>query len=97
MQNYLINNMHNYRNTFLLALYINYFIIPFEWEYFRNDLWREEIYPSRPTNFDVSILCFLQAGALELKENLAAAGGAPWPYPAVYPYEAAFAGYPFNG
>lgn len=39
----------------------------------------------------------LQAGALDLKENLAAAGGAPWPYPAVYPYEAAFAGYPFNG
>lgn len=41
--------------------------------------------------------CLLQAGALDLKENLAAAGGAPWPYPAVYPYEAAFAGYPFNG
>uniref|UniRef100_A0A1B0EWI7 Homeobox domain-containing protein n=2 Tax=Lutzomyia longipalpis TaxID=7200 RepID=A0A1B0EWI7_LUTLO len=36
------------------------------------------------------------AGALELKENLAA-GGAPWPYPVYHSYEAAFAGYPFNG
>lgn len=44
-----------------------------------------------------SLSDFLQGGALDLKENLAA-GGAPWPYPAVYhSYEAAFAGYPFNG
>nr|CAD7258530.1 unnamed protein product [Timema shepardi] len=36
------------------------------------------------------------AAGLELKENLAS--GAAWPYPSVYhPYDAAFAGYPFNG
>ncbi|XP_044734459.1 homeobox protein caupolican [Chrysoperla carnea] len=36
------------------------------------------------------------AAGLELKENLAA--GATWPYPSMYhPYDAAFAGYPFNG
>jgi hypothetical protein len=39
---------------------------------------------------------FLQAAAgLDLKENLA---GSPWPYPPVYPgYDAALAGYHFNG
>lgn len=38
----------------------------------------------------------LQAAAgLDLKENLA---GGPWPYPPVYPgYDAALAGYHFNG
>ncbi|XP_059615513.1 homeobox protein araucan [Phlebotomus argentipes] len=36
------------------------------------------------------------AGALELKENIAA-GGPSWPYPVYHSYEAAFAGYPFNG
>jgi len=45
------------------------------------------------------LLClfqFLQAAAgLDLKENLA---GSPWPYPPVYPgYDAALAGYHFNG
>ncbi|XP_030375257.1 iroquois-class homeodomain protein IRX-2 [Scaptodrosophila lebanonensis] len=32
---------------------------------------------------------------LDLKENLVA-GAAPWPYPMYHPYDAAFAGYPFN-
>lgn len=37
------------------------------------------------------------AGGLDLKENLAS-GAATWPYHSVYhPYDAAFAGYPFNG
>ncbi|CAB3226019.1 unnamed protein product [Arctia plantaginis] len=37
------------------------------------------------------------AAGIELKENLAASA-ATWPYPTVYhPYDAAFAGYPFNG
>lgn len=34
-------------------------------------------------------------GALDLKENLAAGGS--WPYSVYHPYDAAFAGYPFNG
>lgn len=53
--------------------------------------------PRSPPLTSLFPLFSLQAGGLDLKENLAAAGGAPWPYPAVYPYEAAFAGYPFNG
>ncbi|KPJ09154.1 Homeobox protein araucan [Papilio machaon] len=37
------------------------------------------------------------AAGIELKENIAASA-ASWPYPTVYhPYDAAFAGYPFNG
>jgi hypothetical protein len=41
------------------------------------------------------ILQFLQASSLDLKENLS---GSPWPYPPVYPtYDAALAGYHFNG
>lgn len=53
---------------------------------------------TNPHNFQKtnkkSFLSFLQAG-LDLKE---VGGGAPWAYPSVYPhpYDAAFAGYPFN-
>lgn len=40
-------------------------------------------------------LQFQAAAGLDLKENLA---GSPWPYPPVYPgYDAALAGYHFNG
>lgn len=39
---------------------------------------------------------FQAAAGLDLKDNLAS--GAVWPYPSPYhPYDAAFAGYPFNG
>ncbi|XP_055846989.1 homeobox protein caupolican isoform X3 [Episyrphus balteatus] len=39
---------------------------------------------------------YANPAGLDLKENLVG-GGAPWPYPSVYhPYDAAFAGYPFN-
>lgn len=41
-------------------------------------------------------LMFQAAAGLDLKDNLAS--GAVWPYPSPYhPYDAAFAGYPFNG
>lgn len=47
------------------------------------------------TNNDLFFNLILQAGGMELKENLA---GGPWPYPPVYPsYDAALAGYHFNG
>lgn len=40
-------------------------------------------------------LSFQSAAGLDLKDNLA---GGPWPYPPVYPgYDAALAGYHFNG
>lgn len=67
--------------------------IDWNWSSELTELWR--LY--NITNPVFVLFVSLQAGALDLKENLAAAGGAPWPYPAVYPYEAAFAGYPFNG
>ncbi|ALC44350.1 mirr [Drosophila busckii] len=39
---------------------------------------------------------YANPAGIDLKENLVA-GGAPWPYPSMYhPYDAAFAGYPFN-
>lgn len=42
------------------------------------------------------VFLLFQAG-LDLKDNLPPGAGA-WPYPSVYhPYDAAFAGYPFNG
>lgn len=44
----------------------------------------------------IEFVCLLQGG-LDLKDNLPPGAGA-WPYPSVYhPYDAAFAGYPFNG
>ncbi|XP_023164850.1 homeobox protein caupolican [Drosophila hydei] len=39
---------------------------------------------------------YANPAGIDLKENLVA-GAAPWPYPSMYhPYDAAFAGYPFN-
>lgn len=44
----------------------------------------------------IYFLLFQAAAGLDLKDNLAS--GAVWPYPSPYhPYDAAFAGYPFNG
>lgn len=48
-------------------------------------------------NLFITTVILFQAGGLDLKENLAS-GAATWPYHSVYhPYDAAFAGYPFNG
>lgn len=51
------------------------------------------------SSFDVFIIvvCSVQGVGLDVKDGLA--GATPgWPYPSVYhPYDAAFAGYPFNG
>ncbi|KAL1130916.1 hypothetical protein AAG570_012157 [Ranatra chinensis] len=45
----------------------------------------------------MGMLAGSQAVGLDVKESLAS-GAAAWPYPSVYhPYDAAFAGYPFNG
>lgn len=94
--------MHNHRNAFLLAntlitllSHLNGGIISSLCAMIYDV--KKPNHHAQLTLMSLSCLSSLQAGALDLKENLAAAGGAPWPYPAVYPYEAAFAGYPFNG